>query len=46
MAKDNPRWGDLRIQGELRKLTIRVGPSSIKRLLRRGGLSPASRRGR
>ena len=45
MAKDNPRWGYVRIQGELRKLGIRVGASSIKRLLVREGLGPAPRRG-
>src|ERR1035437_2548407 len=45
MAKDNPRWGYVRIQGELRKLGMRVGASSIKRLLRRQGLGPAPRRG-
>jgi transposase InsO family protein len=45
MAKDNPRWGYMGIQGELRKLGIRVGASSIKRLLARKGLGPAPRRG-
>jgi transposase InsO family protein len=45
MAKDNPRWGYLRIQWELRKLGIRVGASSVKRLLAREGLGPATRRG-
>jgi len=45
MAKDNPLWGHMRIQGEPRKLGIRVGASSIKRLLRREGLGPAPRRG-
>ena len=45
LAKDNPRWGYVKIQGELRKLGIRVGASSIKRLLLREGLGPAPRRG-
>jgi putative transposase len=45
MAKDNPRWGYVRIQGELRKLGIRLGASSIKRLLLRASLGPAPRRG-
>jgi putative transposase len=34
----------VRIQGECRKLGIRVGASMIKRLLLREGLGPASRR--
>jgi transposase InsO family protein len=45
MAKDNPRWGYVRIQGELRKLGLRLGATSIKRLLAREGLGPAPRRG-
>jgi putative transposase len=45
MTKDNPRWGYIRIQGELRKLGLRVGASSIKRLLLRASLGPAPRRG-
>jgi putative transposase len=44
MAKDNPRWGYVRIQGECRKLGIRVGASTIKRLLLGEGLGLAPRR--
>ncbi len=44
MAKENPRWGYVRIQGECRKLGIRVGASTSKRLLHREGPGPAPRR--
>jgi putative transposase len=44
LAKDNPRWGYVRIQGECRKLGIQVGASTIKRLLLGEGLGPAPRR--
>jgi hypothetical protein len=35
MAKENPRWGYLRIKGELGKLGIRASATSIAVLLRR-----------
>ena len=44
LAQENPRWGYVRIQGELRKLGIPLAATTIKRLLRSHGLSPAPRR--
>ena len=44
MARENPRWGYLRIKGELLKLGIRVSAATIANVVRRGGLGPAPRR--
>ena len=45
MARENPRWGYMRIKGELGKLGIRASATSIAMLLRRSGVGPAPRRG-
>jgi transposase len=44
LAKENPRWGYRRIQGELRKLGVTVSATAIRSLLQRRGLTPAPRR--
>jgi putative transposase len=45
LAKENPRWGYKRIQGELQKLGINVSVTAIRKLLVGRGLGPAPRRG-
>ncbi len=44
LGRENPRWGYLRIKGELLKLGITVSATTIATVLRRGGLGPAPRR--
>jgi transposase InsO family protein len=45
MARENPRWGYLRIVGECRKLGVWVSATSVRRVLGRHRLGPAPRRG-
>jgi hypothetical protein len=44
LARENPRWDYVRIQGELLKLGIGVSATTIATVLRSSGLGPAPRR--
>jgi putative transposase len=44
IGRENPRWGRIRIKGELAKLGIVVSATTFRMLLRRHGLGPAPRR--
>jgi transposase InsO family protein len=45
LARENPRWGYVRIVGEAGKLGVHVSATSVRTILRRHGLGPAPRRG-
>ena len=46
LARENPRMGYGKIEGELLKLGYDVGKTTIKEILRRHGIPPAPERGR
>jgi putative transposase len=43
LARENPRWGYLRIVGECRKLGVTVPATTVRKVLRRHRLGPAPR---
>jgi hypothetical protein len=45
LAKEHSRWGADRIHGELVKLGIDLGPTTVRDILPRHGIPPASERG-
>jgi hypothetical protein len=44
LARENPRWGYVRIKGELRKLGHDVSATAVRMTLRRRGIPPAPQR--
>ncbi len=44
LARENPRWGYVRIVGELKKLGVTVSKASVANVLGRHGVPPAPRR--
>jgi putative transposase len=43
LARENPRWGYQRIQGELLRLGLRASATAVRTTLRRHGLDPTPR---
>ena len=45
LARENRRWGYIRIKGELTKVGVMVSATTVRNVLRRHGLGPAGQRG-
>jgi len=43
LARENPRWGYLRIVGECRKLDVTISATSVRNVLRRHRIRPSPR---
>lgn len=43
MARENPRWGYMRIKGECQKLGVSVAATTVKKVLGAAGINPAPR---
>ena len=46
LAKDNPRWGYRKLQGELLKLGYDIGRTTVRDVLKRNYIPPAPQRGK
>jgi putative transposase len=45
IKRENPRWGYLRITGEMRKLRIHIAKNSVRKILKEAGLDPGQHSG-
>jgi hypothetical protein len=41
LARENPRWGYDKIEGELLKLGLQTSPTTVRNVLKRHNIAPA-----